>query len=354
MNGFRALKYISVYTLPITVVIAFTQQGIWTFLPIVYAFGFIPLLELLIPPQEQNLTEMEESAVLHDPIYDWLLYLVVPVQYAILIWFFFVVGDEGLARYEHIGLITAMGLLCGALAINVAHELGHRQVPHERFLAKLLLFTSLYSHFYIEHNRGHHVRVATEEDPSSARYNEVVYVFWFRSVIQSYFSAWELEAKRLRIAGKPIVSIHNEMIVYSVLQLAALVVIGYFFGITVLLSFVAAATMGFLLLETVNYIEHYGLQRKQVKGKQRYERVQPAHSWNSNHVLGRLLLFELSRHSDHHFKADRKYPVLRHHTSSPQMPTGYPGMMVLSLVPPAFFKVVNPRVRKIQALQALG
>jgi len=245
-----------------------------------------------------------------------------------------------LTMIEIIGRISAMGLLCGVFGINVAHELGHRDHPAEQFMAKALLMTSLYMHFIIEHNRGHHRRVSTVEDPSSARLGEPLYLFWIRSVFFAYLSAWSLAADAIKKKNKSIYSLHNEMIVFHLIQATLIIIIFYFFGWQVALFFIFAAINGFLLLETVNYIEHYGLVRK-LKQNGSYERVSPSHSWNSDHVLGRLLLFELSRHSDHHILAIRKYQVLRHIDSSPQMPTGYPGMMMLSTIPPLWFMVVH-------------
>jgi len=201
--------------------------------------------------------------------------------------------------------------------------------------------------FYIEHNKGHHIRVATPEDPSSARYGEWVYTFYFRSIVFSYFSAWNIANKEVRKKGKAVISIYNEMIQFTVIQIAFVTLIFLVFGWLSTLYFLISAGIGILLLETVNYIEHYGLQRK-LLDENKYERAMPAHSWNSDNVIGRLMLFELSRHSDHHYLASRKYQVLRHHDDSPQMPTGYPGMMILSLVPPAWFYVMNRRIKKLQ------
>ena len=202
-------------------------------------------------------------------------------------------------------------------------------------------------HFIIEHNKGHHKRVATPEDPSSARQNEWVYSFYLRTIIFSYFSAWHIANDETRKKGKPVFSWQNEMVQFTFIQIAFIALILYFFGWLVTLYFIAAALIGILLLETVNYIEHYGLQRRST-GDGKYERAMPEHSWNSDHVIGRLMLFELSRHSDHHYLASRKYQVLRHHDNAPQMPTGYPGMMILSLLPPAWFFVMNRRIRHLQ------
>jgi alkane 1-monooxygenase len=205
-----------------------------------------------------------------------------------------------------------------------------------------LLLTSLYMHFYIEHNRGHHKNVSTELDPSSARKGEMLYTFWIRTVIFSYLSAWHLENQRLIDKNKSRFSLQNEMLIFQIIQLVFLAAIGAHFGFIVLLYFICAAIGGFLLLETVNYIEHYGLVRN--KKNNGFERVLPIHSWNSNHPVGRMVLFELSRHSDHHFIASRKYQILRHLDESPQMPTGYPGMMLLALLPPLWFKIMDKRI----------
>jgi alkane 1-monooxygenase len=239
-----------------------------------------------------------------------------------------------------------MGLLCGSFGINVAHELGHRSNGFERTLSRMLLLSSLYMHFYIEHNKGHHKRVSTPEDPASARYGENVYAFYVRTLVFSWLSAWEIAARDLKKKGLPAFHWRNEMLQYQLIQIAFVAIIWYVFGWRSTLFFLAAAFLGALLLETVNYIEHYGLVRK-CRAEGTYERVLPEHSWNSDHVLGRLMLFELSRHSDHHYSASRKYQVLRHHQYAPQMPTGYPGMMILSLIPPLWFRVMH---RKMQQL----
>jgi alkane 1-monooxygenase len=211
-------------------------------------------------------------------------------------------------------------------------------------MSKMLLLTTLYMHFFIEHNRGHHKNVSTDEDPASSRLGEIVYFFYFRSIYGSFISAWKLESERLKRLKFSFWSFKNEMIVYQFLQASLILVIFYFFGMETTLFFLISATIGILLLETVNYIEHYGLRRK--KKEKGYERTLPIHSWNSNHPVGRMVLLELSRHSDHHYIASRKYQILRHFNESPQMPTGYPGMLILSLFPPLWFKVMNPRIEK--------
>lgn len=346
--NFRYLKYLPIYTIPVFAYISFFGGGVWSYALVLYAFGLVPLLDFLTPINPNNHSEAEEALVKNDRFYDFLLYTTIPIQYTLLILFFFAVQQAHLSRFELVGIVLSFGICCGGIGINVAHELGHRKTLFEQRLAKVLLLTSLYMHFFIEHNRGHHKNVATEADPATARYGEIVYFFWLRSVVNSYLSAWHLENDRLLHLGKGIVSLHNEMIQYSLIQFAFLGAIFYFFGGFVLSCFVVSAVIGFLLLETINYVEHYGLMRRKNEGGI-YERILPVHSWNSEHLIGRILLFELTRHSDHHFRSTRKYQILRYFDESPQMPAGYPAMILLSLVPPLWFFVMHRHIKRYKA-----
>lgn len=343
----RVFKYLSPFLLYYGAIASFLSSGFVVWLPLIYSWLFIPLVELFTKPDESNLSAAEEELVKKNIWYDVLLYMVVPFQFFALGLFFNEITYSPQAWNDIVGKTMAMGLLCGVMGINVGHELGHRSNKTEQFLGKLLLLSSLYMHFFIEHNKGHHKRVGTPDDPASARYGEMVYAFYFRATIFGYFSAWRIANRDARKKGYKAFSLHNEMLQFQIIQIAFVALVFFFFGWLTTLMFLAAALHGILLLETVNYIEHYGLQRKQIaEGK--YERAMPEHSWNSNHIIGRVMLFELSRHSDHHYLASRKYQILRHHQNSPQMPTGYPGMMLLSTLPPLWFKVMNKRIKKLQ------
>tara|TARA_B100000945_G_C20341830_1_gene577782 strand:+ start:173 stop:1213 length:1041 start_codon:yes stop_codon:yes gene_type:complete len=342
---FKFLKYFLALTVPLLAYFSFNGTGIITYAPMIEAFLLIPILELFFKPNSNNLSNAEEEMAKEDKSYDMVLYLLVPVIY-FLLWEFLISMRETLTFSDRLGRILSMGLVCGGYGINVAHELGHRNNKFEQFLSKTLLLSSLYMHFFIEHNRGHHKRVSTKEDPSSARYGENIFSFWLRSVFTGYISAWNIEFSRLKRLKKFKFSLENEMLRFQIIQVLFVSSIYFVYGTQITIYFLFAAVMGFLLLETVNYIEHYGLQRKiNINGK--YERVQPFHSWNSNHPVGRIMLFELSRHSDHHFNASRKYQILKNHDNSPEMPTGYPGMMILSLIPPLWFYIMNKRIKKI-------
>ncbi len=336
------MKFSLAYITPLIVLFSLYTENFGAYTAVFVLFVMIPLIELFTKGSTDNLTKIEEELAKENKVYDWMLYGLVPLQYLILFYFLVQVSDESLSMYYKIGATTAYGIACGILGINAAHELGHRPTKHEQLMSKLLLLSTLYMHFFIEHNRGHHKNVSTDLDPASSRYGETVYAFYGRTILGSYRSAWHLETERLKKKQLSFWSLKNEMLVYQFLQLILIVSIGMIFGLKTVLFFLVGAFIGILLLETVNYIEHYGLRRK-MKGNS-YERTMPIHSWNSNHPLGRLILLELSRHSDHHYMASRKYQILRHFDESPQMPTGYPGMLLLSLVPPLWFKVMHKRI----------
>jgi alkane 1-monooxygenase len=341
----KSFKYLTPFVLYVLTLSAFNGNGLICWLPLLYTFFLIPFVELFIKSDPSNLDEVEEALAKKNKSYDIILYAAVIMQYYSLWVFFNCLKQDSLSTIDTAGRVMSMGLLCGTFGINVAHELGHRVNKIEQTLAKLLLLTSLYMHFFIEHNKGHHKHVATPHDPSTAKYNQSVYAFWPQTLIGTYLSAWKIANDEVGKKGKRWYSLQNEMLLFQIIQLLFVFAIYYFFGAISALLFIVAAFMGGLLLETVNYIEHYGLSRNTTSEEQ-YERVQPHHSWNSNHIIGRLMLFELSRHSDHHYLASRKYQILRSFDNAPQMPTGYPGMILLSLFPPLWFKIMHQQIKK--------
>jgi alkane 1-monooxygenase len=343
----KALKYCAIFSGPIVGYFSLTLHGGWTWALPVYAFVLVPLFELFSSGNPENMSKEEEEKAKSDKKFDYVLWLMVPTQYLMMWLFLDSMKDETLTLFETTGRILTFGISCVVLGINVGHELGHRVNKWEQFLAKSLLLSTQYMHFFIEHNRGHHKRVATHEDPATARHGEWVYSFWLRSMIMGYFSAWELEKQKLRRNNKNIFSVHNEMLRYAFYQLLLTTIIYYFFGIKITLFYLLCSLIGILFLETVNYIEHYGLMRKK-SNSGNYERVLPVHSWNSNHPYGRIMLFELTRHSDHHYMASRKYQILRHFDEAPLLPSGYPAMIMLALFPPLWFFVMHRHMEKLK------
>jgi len=351
-TSISAFKYITPFILYVLSLLAFQGEGWICYTPLLYTFFAVPLLELFIKASPANLDEVEESLAKQNKLYDFILYAAVIMQYYSLWIFLNSLQDHSISTATIVGRVISMGLLCGAFGINVAHELGHRVNKMEQAFAKMLLLTSLYMHFFIEHNKGHHKHVATASDPSTAKYNQSLYAFWQQTLIGTYKSAWKIANEEAVKKGHNGFTLRNEMLLFQMIQLLLLVGIFSLFGFTTTLLFIVAALMGGLLLESVNYIEHYGLTRNETSDHQ-FERVQPHHSWNSNHIIGRLMLFELSRHSDHHYLASRKYQILRSYDNAPQMPTGYPGMILLSLVPPLWFKVMNNQMKKYNLIKAI-
>ncbi|NNF33654.1 MAG: alkane 1-monooxygenase [Saprospiraceae bacterium] len=341
------IKYLFAYILPASGFLAVYARGVWSYLAVLIAFGAIPLLELISGTDHKNLSNEEYLKRSEVKLFDWLLFLNIPLFYTLLLYTFYVVSSFPLARYELTGIILSVGIIGGSAGINVAHELGHKPGVIYQLGAKILLCPCLYMHFIIEHNRGHHLYVSTPQDPATSRYGELVYTFWLRSVIMSYLHAWKLESIRLKRLDKSIFSFNNEMIRFTFIQFIYLVFIFFAFGPLTLFIAISIGCVAFLLLETINYIEHYGLMRKLLPGG-RYERVNVNHSWNSDHIIGRIMLYELTRHSDHHYKASKKYQTLESYETSPQLPFGYPTSMLIALIPPLWFYIMNPKVKQVE------
>jgi len=337
------MKYLLAYTIPVICILGIYLEGFWTFAGVVFAFGILPVLELILPTDEKNYSQSETDSKLKNRLFDVLLYFNVFIVYGILFFVLQKVTSEKLSLSEIIGIILSLGVVLGSNGINVAHELGHREKLYERVLGKLLLIPSHYTHFFIEHNHGHHLHVSTPEDPSTAKYNQSLYVFWIQTVFGTYTKAWQIQKKLNQIENRSWYSVKNDMIWFTIIQLSYLLSVYFFFNFIGFIVALLSGIVGFLLLETINYIEHYGLKRTLLPSG-RYERVSEKHSWNSNHILGRIMLYELTRHSDHHYKSQKKYQILEYHDVSPQMPFGYPTSMVLSLFPPIWFAIMNKRI----------
>lgn len=339
------LKYLGAFTIPVIALLGISLKGFWSLATPVYAFFLIPIFELIFPLDNRNLQRSEAHEKSNNKFFDWLLYLNFPIVFGIFVFANIAITQNRFQTFEFIGLLLTTGIVLGVNGINVAHELGHRQKSNERFLGKVLLLPALYMHFYIEHNFGHHSNAATKEDPATASYNQTVYWFWCTSIFRQYLSAWKIQLNLLKRKKSSFWHIKNDMLWFSFFQISSLLLIWVVFGKLGLMFSIASAIVGILLLETVNYIEHYGLLRLKTKNN-RYERVAEKHSWNSNHVIGRIVLYELTRHSDHHYKSSKKYQILDCHEESPQMPFGYPTSMVLSLIPPLWFNIMNKRIPK--------
>jgi len=342
----KKFLYLGVYILPVLTLLSVSSYGWLCWSPVLFIFVLVPIVELMLQADDSNLSAAEKEVAESSHFYEFLLLSFLVLHPLVLVLFLLNITDPNLATYEILGRILSVGIVNGACAINVAHELGHRKSKWKLLAADFLLLTSLENHFRPYHTYCHHKNVATSTDPATAKKGEWAYVFWIKEQVGTYFQAWEAEKQKAISLGKAPYSFHNVMLNATIAQFLVIALIYLTLGLATTLAFIAAAIIGMIILAETSYIEHYGLMRKKDKNG-RYEKVNQKHSWNSDHPLGRLLLFELSRHSDHHYKAYKPFQTLDHIPNSPQMPTGYPGMMILSLIPPLFFKVVDPEIERI-------
>lgn len=318
----------------------------WAFAPFLFLFGVIPFFDFLMGLDTVNEHPEDEKRLVESKIYRWLTIAVLPIQIAVIafgMWVF--MTYEGFSIFGQLLWIMNIGIVGGVLAINVGHELIHKDPKIENWTGGLLYSLVSYSGFKVEHVRGHHVNVSTPLDASSSRYNQSLYHFLPRAYWHNYTNAWKLEAKRLERKGLSVWSYRNELIWWNAFTLFCAALSFAVFGWMGVLFFFAQGFMAFTTLEIINYVEHYGLHRRVLENG-RYERTTPAHSWNCSYFLSNVLLFQLQRHSDHHAHPKRRYQILRHYDESPQLPAGYPVMFLLAFVPPLWKKVMNPRVEQ--------
>ena len=361
----KKYTYLIVFVLPALVVLGVTFGGAAAYLTPFVAFVLIPLLDLLVGEDRVNYGPEEEKVLDGERYYRFVTYAFVPVYWGVLAFVVHGAIAGGWSLAEYAGNTWSMGILSG-IGIVVAHELGHKAGRLEKRLAKALLHPTFYGHFTEEHNLGHHLMVSTPEDPASSRFGEPFWRFYPRTVVGTFRKNLDLERQRLARVGKGAWSLANETwrnVLFPVALTSAAYAAGALLapeapglsglgaGATAALVVVVQAVLGFSLLEIVNYLEHYGLERRKLPNG-RYERVTPLHSWNSNHLVTNGFLYHLQRHSDHHAWPARRYQTLRNFPEAPQLPTGYAGMILLAAVPPLWFRVMDRRVLDFHERQA--
>ncbi|MEN9863729.1 MAG: Alkane 1-monooxygenase, partial [Pseudomonadota bacterium] len=302
----------------------------------------IPILDLTFSEDFSNPPESAVESLNKDFFYRALVWVYVPFQLIGTVYGTWLAATQSLDWYAYIALVFTVGSTNG-IGIGTAHELGHKQESVDRWLSKLALASSMYGHFFVEHNRGHHKRVATPEDPASARMGESFWAFLPRTVLGSLISAWELERERLKRKGRVVWSIQNENLQAWSLTILLYGALIFWLGWAALIFLVLQGIYAASMLEVVNYVEHYGLLRQKDQNGG-YVRCAPEHSWNSNHIVGNILLYHLQRHSDHHAHPTRRYQALRHFGEAPQLPGGYASMITLAYCPPLWFALMDRRV----------
>ncbi|MCM3883978.1 alkane 1-monooxygenase [Frankia sp. R82] len=343
----KRYMWLTATVVPLTAIVGYglwhrTGVGLHWWITPLFVFVLVPLLDLSSPPDPANPPEAVRAQLEADRYYRRCTYLYLPLAGLALALGAAAWSEGHLSAMARVGAVLSVGCVTG-VGITTAHELGHRRGRLERALARLMLAATGYGHFLVEHNRGHHARVATPQDPASARLGEGFWRFWPRTVLGGVRSAWALEAGRLRGRGRRVWSVRNEVVRGWLLTAALFGTLGGILGVGVGVFLVAQALVGVTLLEGVNYIEHYGLARARTASG-RYEPVTPRHSWNSDAVVSNLALYQLQRHSDHHAHPGRRYQVLRSFAESPQLPAGYATLLVAAWLPPVWFRLMDDRV----------
>ena len=310
---------------------------------IILIHGAIPIADIVFGEDNSNPPNSAMKDLEHDKYYQSIAHAFIPLQYVALTLLAYQYCRRDLPWYSRIGVAFTAGMINGT-AINTAHELGHKSDTLNRTLARISLAPAAYGHFAIEHNFGHHRWVATSGDPASSRYNESLWQFLPRTVVGGLRSSIVIETERLARRDKMFWSKNNELLQGWAMSAVFYSLIIKAFGSKAIPFLAIQAIYGFSLLEVVNYLEHYGLLRQQDE-KGRFERTRPEHSWNSNHIVTNLFLYQLQRHSDHHAHPVRPYQLLRHFAEAPQLPSGYATMIMPAYFPPLWFAIMNKRVR---------
>ncbi|MDA8585378.1 alkane 1-monooxygenase [Rhodobacteraceae bacterium] len=348
MFSFRQIVHAAPFFLSLTLIPLMWIGGAvggWTvFLVPLASWVLYPILDVAFGLNAANAdTETPDEALVWHRLITWIWG---PLQIVTVFAVIAMLVRSEFAVWEMVVVTFGLGIASGAVGIVYAHELMHQGPVFERRLGDLLMTSVLYGHFRSEHLLVHHRYVCTPRDSVTARYNEGFYRFFARVLGQCFVSAWRAEVAKLARAKRPFWDRTNPFWRYGVLQAAFLGFAGLIGGWLGVALFLGHAFVAIWQLELINYIEHYGLSRRHL-GDGKYEHVQPRHSWNASHLVSNWFLINLQRHSDHHFKPDRRYPLLQTYTldEAPQLPFGYAVMGTLAMVPPLWRRRMNPRVR---------
>ena len=310
----------------------------WAAAPFVWVLIIVPIIDIFLPEfkkEDHNLIEMK--------IHNFALIIVLPGIFFLILFGLIRVSQNDISYIEALALGAAVGMSGGSIGITTAHELIHRNSKKMRGLGVILLVLCIYGHFRIEHIYGHHKHFATKEDPATARKGENFYSFLIRCVFMSLISSWRIEKKILRMKNLSAYNFRNRMFHYLIIEIFLILLSILVAGINGLIFILVHSAVSIILLELVDYIQHYGLVRLNKNGK--YESYGEQHSWNSRHSLANWSTFNLGLHSEHHQTSSKHYPLLSQQKKLMEMPTNYPVMIMMALIPPIWFKVMNPKLK---------
>lgn len=338
----RALPHFLPLSFPALVVLGWWLGGWWTFLTLGFLFGIIGTLDLI---SGRDATPAPAVSFLHRiaPM------LWMPVQLGMIVWVLIVTTNGSLSAVEIIGMTISTGSLAGAYGITIAHELTHKAERIERFFADALLTSVTFHHFVVEHVNGHHRDVGTPADPATAKLGQSFYAFFPQTLFKGAAYAWGLEAQRLKRRDMPVLHWRNRVFMGALAEAAMFVAAGFVFGWLGVVILAGIGLVAIFQLEVINYIEHYGLVRAKLENG-RFERVAAKHSWDDDHRLTNWLLYNLPRHADHHLRPGERYQVLTVPEGVPKLPWGYTTAFTVALIPPLWFRIMNPRALAARAL----
>ncbi len=316
----------------------------WSVSPFIWVFILVPIIDLVLPYLSKQDADLREN-VLHN----FSILIILPCILFLIVFGLIVVSDSTISIMVAAALGAAVGMSGGSIGITTAHELIHRQNKYMRGIGVLLLVLCCYGHFRIEHVYGHHKHVATKEDPATARRGENFYFYFIRCVINSVISSWNIEKNILDKKNINTLSLQNRMLHYFVLEIIFLFIAFFIAGINGLVFVFFHSFVSITLLELVNYIQHYGLERKMQNGK--YERFTDHHSWNSRHISANWSTFNLGLHAEHHQSASKHYPLLSQEEKVIEMPANYSIMLIMALIPPLWFFIMNRKIDKLKTIK---
>jgi alkane 1-monooxygenase len=338
-----SIPYYSSFFLYVLSFACFKYFGsLWFMLWITHAF--VPLFDYFLPLDNMNPTKEEQRRLDTQIKFKIPIYLCIVMDWTIVFWIMKNLNDnyDQISVFQWVGIIWGLGISSN---INFAHELMHKANVIDKYTAMFTLSKNMYMHFWIEHVYGHHKNVALRHDPASARLNESIFKFIPRSIFYGYLSAWNIEKKRLQALGLYVLHPRNRMLFFLLVQSGWCAWAYWAYGRFGVIVWVIQGFGGVLYLEAVNYIEHYGLERKETSLGV-YEKVDITHSWNAPQRFSNYMLFKLQRHSDHHENGYKPYQSLCTYESSPMLPHGYPTCTLVAFSPKVWFEIMNARIEQ--------
>ena len=338
----NVLKYILAFISPLLTVVGILYGNIFAYFNVIFIFLIVSFLDFILPVNNNSF-----HSIRYTKIHDYLLYINIPILYYIVYAFLVNVEFANFQAIEKIGIILSLGITFSITGMAVAHELGHRKNRVDIFLAHILQIPTLSMHFYLEHNRGHHKNVGTDLDPASAKKGVTIYEFLPNAIFGCYVNSWKLESQRLSKVKKKWFSFNNQMIINSITILLYLVSLCYVFSINTVILLLFSNVIGFIVIDAVNYVEHYGLRRN-LTPSGLFERIDDQHSWNSNKTFSRLILFEVPKHSNHHHNTNKKYPNLSYSKETPSLPYGMTTMLLIAFIPNKWFSIMDRKLEEIK------